>query len=281
VPTARLLARLAREQSSERVGLAASGAAFWLVISALPTAIAVVSLYGLFVTPERVADDLGRLANDLPGSFGSLLAEQVHHVAASSPAGLSIGLVGSLAVALWSASTGIYQLDSAIRDAYGLAPQRFVEARLRALAGALVTVVLLGLIAVVTPVALTRHPLAIALLALPVALVGLTVAVGAMYRFSVGVPLGVRAVLPGAVTSAVGVVLVSVGFGAYVATSGRYAAVYGAFAGAVIGMLAIYLAVRVVLLGAVLNSELDDGRLLTDPADPPRRRPVPPGRTAG
>jgi membrane protein len=63
--------------------------------------------------------------------------------------------------------------------------------------------------------------------------------------------------LPGALASALGMVLVTVGFGGYVATSSTYTAVYGAFAGAVIGMLAIYLAVYVVLLGAVLNSQLD------------------------
>jgi uncharacterized BrkB/YihY/UPF0761 family membrane protein len=53
--------------------------------------------------------------------------------------------------------------------------------------------------------------------------------------------------------AALGVVLVTFGFGAY-------AAVYGAFAGIVIGMLAIYRAVYVVLLGAVLNMQLAGAR---------------------
>jgi hypothetical protein len=47
-----------REQSAEQVGLAAAGAAFWV---ALPTVVAVVSLFGLAVSPERVAADLGHL----------------------------------------------------------------------------------------------------------------------------------------------------------------------------------------------------------------------------
>jgi uncharacterized BrkB/YihY/UPF0761 family membrane protein len=78
----------------------------------------------------------------------------------------------------------------------------------------------------------------------------------------VGQRVAVRAVLPGAVTSAIGVLLVTAGFGAYVAVSARYTAVYGAFAGLVIGMLAVYLAVYVVSLGAVLNMQLS--RALTD-----------------
>jgi membrane protein len=253
----RVAAGVMREQSAERVGLAASGAAFWLVISALPTAIAVVSLYGLFVSPQRVASDLGKLANGVPGSLGSLLTEQLQRVAATDHAGLSVGFVVSLILAVFSASAGVYHLDGAIRAAYGLPPQRYVEARGRAFAGALAVVLLLGLSAVVLPTLAARFSAVLTVVGVPVALAAITTGVGALYRFSVGDPVGARALLPGALASAVGVVLVTVGFGGYVSTSSKYTAVYGAFAGAVIGMLAIYLAVYVVLLGAVLNSQLD------------------------
>jgi membrane protein len=91
-------------------------------------------------------------------------------------------------------------------------------------------------------------------------LLTITAGVGALYRFAVGHRVGARALLPGAVTSAVGVVLVTSGFGAYVAVSTRYTAVYGALAGVVIGMLAVYLAVYVLLLGAVLNMQLSRRR---------------------
>jgi membrane protein len=252
----RMVADVMREQSAERVGLAASGAAFWLVISAFPTAIAVVSLYGLFVGPQRVATDLGNLANRVPGSLGSLLTEQLQRVAGADHAGLSLGFVVSVVLALSSSSAGVYHLDGAIRVAYGLPPQRYVEARGRALAGALAVVLLLGLGAVVIPTVAARLPAVLTVLGVPVALASITVAAAALFRFSVGAPVGARALVPGALASAIGVVLVTVGFGAYVAVSSRYSAVYGAFAGAVIGMLAIYLAVYVVLLGAVLNSRL-------------------------
>jgi membrane protein len=91
-------------------------------------------------------------------------------------------------------------------------------------------------------------------------LVAITAGVGVLYRFAVGHRVGIRALLPGAMTSAVGVVVVTSGFGAYVGVSTRYTAVYGAFAGVVIGMLAVYLAVYVVLLGAVLNMQLNRRR---------------------
>jgi membrane protein len=249
--------RVARDQSSERISLVASGAAFWLVISAFPTAIAVVSVYGLFVSPGRVASDLGALANGVPGSLGSLLTEQLRRVAATDHAHLSIGAALSLVLAIWTASSGFNNLDRAIRLAYGLPSQGYVAARKRAFVGALAVVVLLGLLAVATPIVARRSSALVTVLTIVVAAGGIIAGVGALYRFSVGIHVAARSLLPGALLSAAGMALVSVGFGAYVSASTHYTAVYGAVAGAVVAMLAIYFAVYGVLLGAVLNVELD------------------------
>jgi len=164
----RLATGVLREQSSEGLGLAASGAAFWLVIAAFPTALAAVSLYGIFVKPDRVATDLGRLASAVPGSLGSLLAEQLRRAAAADHAGLSIGLAVSLVLALWSASAGVYNLDRAVRVAYGLPPQRFVEARARAMLGAFAVVAVLGPSALAASVFVARAPLVAVLLGAPI-----------------------------------------------------------------------------------------------------------------
>jgi membrane protein len=238
-----------------------------LVISVFPTAIAAVSLYGLVVSPERVATDLGHLANRVPGSIGSLLSEQLRHVAGTDHARLSLGLALSLFLALWSASAGFNNLDGAIRVAYGLAPQRYLEARGRALVGAVTVVVVLGLVAVATPVLFARSGIVVTAAGVVVAAAGLAVGVGLLYRFSFGSRLGLSALLPGALVSAVGMVIVTAGFGVYTDLSTHYSAVYGAFAGAVIAMLAIYLAVYVVLLGAVLNVQL--GAAPQGPGHPP------------
>jgi membrane protein len=246
-----------REQSGQRVGLAASGAAFWIVISAFPTAIAAVNLYGLFVNPRTVAAGFGHLAGTVPGSLGSLLTEQLRRVAATDHAHLSVSLVLSLVLAVWSASAGFTHLDGAIRAAYGVPPQRYFEARGRILAGTLAVVLVLGLVAVATPFLVRQSSDVLDVLGVAAVLVVMTAGVGVLYRYSVGAPRSVRSLLPGAVLSAVGVVLVTAGFGVYVSFSSHYTAMYGAFAGAVIAMLAIFLAVYVVLLGAVLNTQLE------------------------
>ncbi len=110
----RVVGGVVREQSAEAVGLAAAGATFWLVISAFPTAIAAVSLFGLVVSPEKVATDLASLASGAPASLGSLISSQLRRVAATHHDSLSLGLVASLVFALWSASAGVYNLDRAI-----------------------------------------------------------------------------------------------------------------------------------------------------------------------
>lgn len=246
-----------REQGKERVGLAASGAAFWLVISIFPTAIAAISLFGLVVTPEQVAADLGNLAHGAPSSLSSLVTTQLRRVAASDHAGLSTGLGVSILLAIWSASAGVYNLDRAIRLAYGLAPQSYFEARARALFGAVVIVLAAGSGALVISFLLSRSPGPLIVIAgAPALLIGMAAGVAVLYRFSVGEQVKVRSVLPGALLSSVGVVALIAGFGSYVAWSKHYTAVYGVFAGAVIGMVATYLAVYVILLGAVLNTRL-------------------------
>jgi membrane protein len=256
----RVVGGVMREQAAEQVGLAASGAAFWLVISVFPTAIAAVSLFGLVVSPESVAKDLGDLANAAPASLGSLVTDQLRRVAASDHAGLSVGVAVSLLLAVWSASAGVYNLDRAIRDAYGLPRQSYLEARGRALGGAIAVVLLLGTVALAISVVVANSPAAVVvIISAPAVLAGMTGSIAALYRFSVGDRVPARALFPGAVASAVGVVLVIGGFGAYVSLSTRYTAVYGASAGAVIGMVGTYLAVYVVLVGAVLNRQLASG----------------------
>jgi membrane protein len=258
-----VVSRVARRQTELQLGLAAAGAAFWVVISAFPTAIAVVTLFGLVVSPKQVAADLGNLASAAPSSLGSLVTDQLQRVAASDHAGLSLGLAVSLVLALWSASAGVYNLDRAIRQAYGIGPQRYVEARGRAFLGAFGVVALVGAVALASSAFAVGSPGTLMLIVgAPLVIAAIAAGIAVMYRLSAGSRLGARAVLPGAAAAGIGVVVLVVGFTAYVATSTHYAAVYGVFAAAVVGMIATYFAVYVVLLGAVLNVEL------TSPVEP-------------
>src|SRR5262249_59986709 len=123
------------------------------------------------------------------------------------------GVAGSVVLAVWSASAGVYTVDRAIRVAYGLPPQSFVEARGRALVGALAVVVMVGVTAIATSVGQARTPGLWAVAGIPVGLLAITAGVGALYRFAVGHRVGLPALLPGAVTAAVRAGLGSLGVG--------------------------------------------------------------------
>jgi len=262
-PLVDLLGRVIREQSAEQVGLAASGAAFWIVITAFPTALAAVSVFGLVVSPQQVANDLAGLASRDPVSLGSTLTQQLHKVAAADRVGLSAGLAVSLVLALWSASAGVYNLERAIRAAYGLPPESYLRARGRAMGGAFAAVIALGVLALVSAsgaVVIDYVPVAVAMVVgIPVFAAVVAGVSAALYRFAIGHRVGLRHLLPGGLLAAVGVLLVVVGFASYLRLSSHYTAVYGALAGAVIGMIGTYLAVYMVLLGAVLNVQLEQG----------------------
>jgi len=277
-PIRRVITQVLKEQSAEELGLVASGAAFWLVIGTFPAAIAAVSIFGLLVSPERVASDLAGISRAGPESLGSILSVQLQHIATADRVGLSTGLAVSLVLALWSVSAAVYNLDRAVRTAYGLPVARYVKARGRAFVGGLVAVVALGVLGLASTtvsvvVAYVPGFLA-AIVGIP--LLGLFIAfvAGGLYRFSIGHSVGVRRLLPGAVASGVGLVIVAVFFSIYLRLSTHYTAVYGALAGAVIGMLGAYLAIYVLLIGAVLNVQLDR---LHDRLVPESDRMQPPG----
>ena len=142
-----LVRRIIDVQSNERTSLAAAGTAFWLLIAAFPAAIAVISIFGLVIPPQTVAKTLNNLTTFAPGTLGQTLTAQLQDAAQSDPSTLSIGLVVSLTVTLWSASAGAYSFAKATQLSYSLPPVPYIRARIRSFVAALVGVLALGLLA--------------------------------------------------------------------------------------------------------------------------------------
>jgi membrane protein len=223
-----------------------------------------VSIFGLVVSPHEVAKDLGNLAAAGRDSFGAHLAQRLNRAARADRGGLSIGLGVSVALALWTASAGIYNLSRAIRLAYRLGPDSYVRARLRALAGAFALVLSLGLVGLISSglAALLDHVpvVLVAVIGIPLLMALVAAVVSGTYRFSIDYPVGLRGLAPGAVFSSVGLLVAGVGFAVYLTFSTRYTALYGALAGVAVAMAAAYMGTYVVLIGAVLNARMTQPR---------------------
>lgn len=263
-----VLLRVKREVVADKLTLLAAGVTHYTVLGLFPAMIALVSVYALVADPTQVVTQLSELLAPLPGSARQLIIEQLASLASSSEGTLSLGLLGSLCVALWGASTAVSVLLDGINLAYDEPEGRgFVRGRLVALAfvggGVLFATVLITAtsgIAYVSDAYVMPAALRLALTVLRwfvlagAALMGLA----ACYRYG---PSRARARLswlsPGTLIAALLWLGATALFGFYVQSFGSYNETYGALAGAVVLMLWLYISNLVVLLGAELNAEIE------------------------
>lgn len=263
-----ILMRTYHELDRDRVFAVAAGVTFYGLLAVFPALTAFVSLYGLVADPATIVEHLALVENFLPADAFNLLRDQLTSISAGSDATLSVALLVSLALSIWSANAGVKAIFDALNVAYGEDEKRgFVRLNLISLSftsGILVFLVIALSAVTVVPILLDflhvggavewllwlgRWPLLLALLIL-----GLAV----LYRFG---PSRDEAqwswVSPGAVFASVAWLIGSALFSWYVANFEDYNKTYGAV-GAIIGLLMwMWLSATIVLIGAELNSEAE------------------------
>lgn len=258
--------RGAKAAKADNASILAAGVAFFGFLAIFPALIAALMLYGLIADPSQVAAQAQRLTNALPRSAGQVVSDQLTAATGAGGAALTVGVVLALLAALWSTSSGVSNLMTAINLAYDEDEDRgFVRLRATALVLTLVVIVFallaLALVAAVPVVfdavglgtagrvigEIVRWVLLIGLFALVLAL---------LYRIAPDrSPARWRWVSPGAIVATGLWIIGSVLFSLYVNFFGSYNETYGALAGVIVLMLWLYLTSYVVLLGAEINSE--------------------------
>jgi membrane protein len=262
-----VLVRLKAQLKEDDVPLLAAGVAFFALLALVPTLVAVVSLYGLVADPsdvQRAVDDTLQAA---PAEVRDLVTSQLESVIDSSPSGLRIGVFVGLALALWSASSGMKHLMGALTLAYDEVDDRKFL-RLRGLAllltvGAIV-VALLALAGMVVPDGLDDSGSTGTLRTVlqfarwPVLAVVVVLALSVLYRWAPDRDAARwRWVSPGALLATAVWLVASIGFSIYTANFGSYNETYGALGAIVVLMLWLYITAYAVILGAELNCELE------------------------
>lgn len=260
--------RVKDEAKADNVALLAAGVAFYALLSLVPAMVALVSIYGLVAEPDEVRDQVDDLLAAAPAEVRDLVGQQLEGVTTSSPGGLSLAVGAGLLVALWSASSGMKHLMSAVNVAYDETETRgFVRLRGTALAltvGAVAFVaVALGAIAVV-PAVVEDTALgdparwAITILRWPVLGLGLLVGLAVLYRLAPDredarwVWTG-----PGSVFAVVAWLIASGLFSLYTSNLGSYGETYGSLGAVVVLMLWLMISAAVVILGAEINAEAE------------------------
>jgi membrane protein len=257
-----------KEFSNDQMSLIAAGVAFYAFLALVPTLIAAMLIYGLVASPSQVVQQVTSFAGALPKDAQSLLTSQLSSLAASSKSGLSIGVIVSLVLALWSASGGTSALVQAINDAYDEKETRnFVKKRGLAL---LLTVGAILFFAIAASLVAVFPALANALGLGGFARVGLESLRWVVLLVVVGIALAIlyrvapnrddpqfRWVSIGAGVAVVVWIIASIGFSLYVNNFGSYGKTYGSLAGVVVLLLWLWLSIVAVLLGAEINAEAE------------------------
>jgi membrane protein len=276
-----VLRRAWREITSARFSLNAAGCAFWATLALFPAISMLISITGLLFDPASVEPQLEVLRGLLPPSAFSLIAERVHTLVSHGRGELGVSLLISTVLALWSASTGIKSMLSALNLAYeeqetrGIV--RFQAIGLLMTLGAIVGVILAIALLVLLPVAIdfvgldAYSSILLRLSSFGVLVVFVLLALSVLYRFG---PSRQQArwqwITPGSLVATVLWLAASALFSFYVGHLASYDAVYGPLAAVVGVMLWFWMSAYVVLLGAELNSELELQTAGDTAAGPPR-----------
>jgi membrane protein len=265
-PIAKRVASLAslvlHRQGAVQIGLSAAGVAFWFIIALFPALIAVLVILGLVLDPATLDNVISELEALSPGSLSAVVLTQVRTVAENEPSSISLPLIISVTVSAWSASSGVYNLSRGVRLAYDLPARTYLRARVVAFGGSYVLILIFAVLTIATTSAsawastLDQQFHAFAFIGLAIlAILLLTAVMSALYFVAIGRGHPQFTLLPGAIFSAVGTVVIYIGLGVFLRFTTGYEAIYGALAGVIIVMLVFYVASYVMLMGALVNGQ--------------------------
>jgi membrane protein len=274
-----ILKRSWAQTMEDQIPLLAAGVAFFGFLALFPSLIALVLSYGLFADPSTIAAQIDSLGGALPAEVKDLITQQLTTQSQRTGA-LSVGVIISLAVALWSASGGVANLVMAVNTAYDESDDRnLVKKRLLALAltlGAIVFMIMLVTLVAVLPVVFSVFeggPLRWLIQVVRWVLIAvlIMVALAVLYRVAPDRDAPkMRWVSVGAILATALWLVVSAGFSLYVSFFASYAKTYGAVAGIVVLLMWLWLTSFAVLFGAEINAEAEQQTIKDSTVGPPQ-----------
>ncbi|GEJ55312.1 YihY/virulence factor BrkB family protein [Anaeromyxobacter diazotrophicus] len=232
------------------------------VMALFPFLLFLVALASLVITPDQAEQIVQQLGQIAPANVTQILGDRIRAVASDSKTGLlTVGAV----VALWSASSGVAEVQRALNIIYGVQEGRpFWKARGLAL---LMTLVAGAIALVAGVVAVAAGPIgdaiggplgtALTWLRFPVAGVLMMFLWALLYYVLPDVEQDFKFITPGSVMGVVLWVIASWGFSQYVAHFGSYDATYGSVGGAIVMLLWMWLSSLVLLAGAEANAVIE------------------------
>lgn len=263
-----ILLRVRNRLDTDNLGLIAGGVAFFFLLAIFPAISAMVAIYGLVNDPTDMQEQFQSFSQLLPTEASEIILSQLQEVTRQSSASLSMGALLGMLFAFWSSMKGMLAMIRAL-NVVNLENEKrgFFELRFFAffltVCSVIFVVVCLFLIAFI-PLLLNNLGLAsfsetlFSLLRWPLLTVMILVMLAIIFRFA---PSRNNArwvwIMPGTLVAVVLWLIGSILFSWYTSNYAQYNATYGSLGAVIILLLWFYLTAYIVLIGGVLNSEME------------------------
>ncbi len=262
-----IIVRVWNRMLADQIGVLAGGMAFYAFLSVFPAVAALLMVWGLFTDMAALGPQLQALRDVAPDAFG-LIADQMVNIASQNSQDLTLGLLISAILAIWSASGGVTAMMGAMNLAYHEKEKRgFIRLTLTSLVftlGGIAFVVLSAAAIAAVPPILEALRLGQAVEALIRATRWLMMvatffaACAAIYRIA---PSRTHArwrwIIPGALAASIVWLVASVAFSAYLANFDAYNATFGSLGAVAALLMWFWLTAYAICMGAELNSQLE------------------------
>jgi membrane protein len=255
----------------DHVAIMAAGTAFYALLSIFPGMSTLISIYGLVADPATIETQLNSLSGVLPQEALKLLSDQLHALVAAPRDKLGLGLLVSLLIALWSATSGTGSLMQALTVAYEDRENRGI---LSFYGRAIALTIGVGVFTLLSLFLIAGIPAVIGSLALselwrdrislirwPLLAILAVAALAVLYRYGPARRNPCWNCLSiGTIAAAVLWLVGSAGFSFYVARFSSYDKTYGSLGAVVILLMWFYVTAYIILAGAELNAEIEKTR---------------------
>jgi membrane protein len=275
-----ILLRVWQNLGRDNTSLIAAGIGQHALLAVFPALAVIVSVYGMFASPDDVGKQIGPFLSVLPGDAAKLIQDQLQAIASPKNRALGFGAVFGTVLALWNARQGVVALMTATNIAYNQREGRgFFKQIAISLAFtfcAIVAFLLMLLLGVAVPLVLQAVPLGpsatIAVLIFRWVLLWSFAVLGfsAVYRYAPDREAAKwRWVTPGSAIAATLWLLGSLAFAAYAQDFGSYGKTYGALGGVIVLLMWFYLMGFTIVLGAEINAEMEHQTAVDTTQGPP------------
>lgn len=266
------VAALFERMDKIHMGLIAAGVAFYAMFAVFPGLAALIALWGLWFDPAIIQEYDRYVDEFVPGQAAELLHAQIDALTSGGRTQLGWASAISFVIATIAARAGVDALVRGLNAAYGVRSHStifgFVLAYVLTLA--IVGVVILGLATIViVPLAfnfMEPGPLRSWLIGVVpwVAMFMIVIiGIGILYRYGPNVKTPrTRIFTWGALFAALAWAAASVAFSLYLARFDSYNRIYGSIGAVVALLMWFYLAGFSVMMGALINVEMDRHRRL-------------------